>query len=73
MDSLIYQLPKIVDEGKKEVEKTLERTQGANKMGLQTNEFVIPSKDTSGLFSGRNDKEITGDWKNRLIYGDNFI
>lgn len=73
MDSLIYQLPKIVDEGKKEVEKILDRIQGSNKLGLQTNEFVIPSKDESGLFAGRNDKEIIGDWKNRLIYGDNLL
>jgi len=73
MDSLIYQLPKIVDEGKKEVEKILDRIQGSNKLGLQTNEFVIPSKDESGLFAGRNDKEVVGDWKNRLIYGDNLL
>lgn len=73
MDSLIYQLPKIVDEGKKEVERILGRASGANRIGLQTNEFVLPSKDTAGLFVGRNDKEIQEEWKNRLVYGDNLL
>ncbi|MDD3773220.1 MAG: hypothetical protein PHC38_11270, partial [Weeksellaceae bacterium] len=73
MDSLIYQLPKIVDEGKKEVERMLERIQGNNKLALQTNEYVLPSKDATGLFSGRNEKEINEEWKNRLIYGDNLL
>lgn len=73
MDSLIYQLPKIVDEGKKEVERILDRISGPNRMTLQTNEFVLPSKDATGLFAGRNDKEANEEWKNRLIYGDNLL
>lgn len=51
--SLIYELPKIVDEGKKEVEKILERLSSQNKLGLQTNEIVLPAKDTAGIFSGQ--------------------
>lgn len=73
MDSLIYQLPKIVDEGKKEVERILDRISGPNRMTLQTNEFVLPSKDATGLFAGRNEKEINEEWKNRLVYGDNLL
>ncbi len=73
MDSLIYQLPKIVDDGKKEVERILDRASGTNRIGLQTNEFVLPSKDTAGLFSGRNEKDFIAEWKNRLIYGDNLL
>ena len=59
--SLIEELPKIVAEGRKEVEEILERLSGANKLGLQTNELVLPAKDTAGLFKGEvpevNEKE----------------
>ncbi len=72
-ESLIEQLPKIVAEGRKEVEKILERLSGANRLTLQTNEYVLPSKDKSGLFRGQL-KQITGqEWHNRLIYGDNLL
>lgn len=72
-DSLIEQLPKIVAEGKKEVEKILERLSGSNRLTLQTNEYVLPSKDKSGLYRGQM-KEITEqEWHNRLIYGDNLL
>ena len=50
-ESLIDQLPKIVAEGKKEAEKILERISSANKLSLQTNEFVLPAKDSSTLFT----------------------
>ncbi|OQA70668.1 MAG: Modification methylase BamHI [Parcubacteria group bacterium ADurb.Bin247] len=73
MDSLIYQLPKIVDEGKKEVEKILERLSGSNKLSLQTNELVLPSKDSNNLWSGRIPQQKESDWINRLIYGDNLL
>ena len=73
MDSLIYQLPKIVDEGKKEVEKILERLSGSNKISLQTNELVLPSKDSNGLWSGRMPQSKENDWMNRLVYGDNLL
>lgn len=51
--SLIEELPKIVAEGKKEVERILERLASAQKLSLQTNELVLPSKDVSGLFRGK--------------------
>ena len=73
MDSLIYQLPKIIDEGKKEVEKILERLSGSNKISLQTNELVLPSKDSNNLWSGRIPQQKEIDWMNRLIYGDNLL
>lgn len=52
-ESLIEQLPKIVAEGKKEVERILERISSPHKLTLQTNEFVLPCKDTCGLFRGQ--------------------
>ena len=73
MDSLIYQLPKIVDEGKKEVEKILERISSLNKLSLQTNELVLPAKDINNLWSGRAPQQKESDWMNRLIYGDNLL
>jgi adenine specific DNA methylase Mod len=73
MDSLIYQLPKIVDEGKKEVEKILERLSGSNRLSLQTNELVLPSKDNNNLWSGRIPQQKESDWMNRLVYGDNLL
>lgn len=49
-NSLLYELPKIVDEGKKGVEKILERLSSQNKLGLQTNELVLPAKNSAGFF-----------------------
>ncbi|MEK6777894.1 MAG: DNA methyltransferase [bacterium] len=72
-ESLIEQLPKIVAEGKKEVEKILERLSGPNKLTLQTNEYVLPSKDKSGLFRGEVKELNEKEWHNRLIYGDNLL
>ncbi|MFH1175284.1 MAG: DNA methyltransferase [bacterium] len=72
-NSLIYELPKIVDEGKKEVEKILERLSGSSKLALQTNELVLPSKDSNGIFSGRMPRENEMEWMNRLVYGDNLL
>lgn len=71
--SLIFELPKIVEEGRKEAEKILERLSSANKIGLQTNELVIPAKDSSGLWKGKNQQEVSKEWMNRLIYGDNLL
>lgn len=72
-NSLIYELPKIVDEGKKEVEKILERLSSQNKLGLQTNELVLPAKDSAGLFSGQMPIADEKSWMNRLVYGDNLL
>src|SRR3990167_6334291 len=73
--SLIEELPKIVAEGRKEVEEILERLSGANKLGLQTNELVLPAKDTaqSGMFDGKVPEVNEKEWLNRLIYGDNLL
>lgn len=71
--SLIEELPKIVAEGRKEVEEILERLSGANKLGLQTNELVLPAKDTAGLFKGEVPEVNEKEWMNRLIYGDNLF
>lgn len=73
--SLIYELPKIIDDGKKEVEQILERLSGENKLGLQTNELVLPAKDTAqnGMFEGNIPEVNEKEWMNRLIYGDNLL
>lgn len=60
-------------EGRKEVEEILERLSGANKLGLQTNELVLPAKDTAGLFKGQMPEVNEKEWLNRLIYGDNLL
>jgi len=101
-ESLIEHLPKIVAEGKKEAEKILERISSANKLSLQTNEFVLPAKESSDLWSQKIpdykvtaienlgdpqlqipgtestgqqklNREIGGEWVNRLLYGDNLL
>lgn len=71
--SLIEELPKIVAEGRKEVEEILERLSSANKLGLQTNELVLPAKDTAGLFKGAVPEVNEKEWMNRLVYGDNLL
>lgn len=81
--SLIEELPEIVKRGRREYEKIMQRLQSDNKMTLQTNEYVLPSKDVSGLFQGKirqccppDSAEATceaDNWFNRLIYGDNIF
>lgn len=82
--SLIEELPEIVKRGKKEYERIIQRLQSDNKMLLQTNEYVLPSKDKSGLFRGKirqccppdtknNQNCDIDNWFNRLIYGDNLF
>lgn len=71
--SLIERLPEIVAEGKKEVQRCLERIESQNKITLQTNEYVLPAKDRSGFSYGLSVEKQGGDWKNRLIYGDNLL
>ena len=70
--SLIYELPRIVEQGKREAQKILERISSNTRIGLQTNELVLPNKD-DGMYSGTI-PQIGGDeWRNRLIYGDNLL
>ncbi|MEM3127209.1 MAG: site-specific DNA-methyltransferase [Candidatus Woesearchaeota archaeon] len=75
-DSLIEQLPKIVAQGKKEAQKILDSLSSKNRITLQTNELVLPTKAKGGLslFTGQSVKELTKkDWLNRMIYGDNLL
>ena len=73
VESLIEQLPKIVAEGKKEVERILERLDSGNKITLQTNEYVLPVKKEENLYKSKY-QEIDGqNWFNRLCYGDNLL
>lgn len=72
-ENLIEQLPKIVAEGKKEVERIMERLDSSNKITLQTNEYVLPVKKEENLFKSKY-QDIDGqNWFNRLIYGDNIL
>ena len=72
--SLIYELPKIVDEGRREAQRILERLGSGTHIGLQTNELVLPSKDISGLWKGKVGELNTSDeWMNRLVNGDNLL
>lgn len=50
--SLIEQLPDIVREGRRTAAALLERLSSGTRIGLQTNELVLPRKDVSGLFRG---------------------
>lgn len=72
--SLIEELPRIVAEGRKETESILERLSSPYRLGLQTNEYIMPAKDKStlSLLDGSRQNE-TQDWHNRLIYGDNLL
>lgn len=71
--SLIEELPRIAKEGRKEAENILEKMNAGSRISLQTNEIVLPCKDSSGLWKGTNPQEIESKWCNRLIYGDNLI
>lgn len=74
--SLISELPKIVERGKKEANRILEGLSDKYKITLQTNELVLPTKAKGGLsaFTGQSVKEINKqEMFNRLIYGDNLL
>lgn len=79
--SLIEELPRIVSEGRREAQQVLERMSSGTQIGLQTNEWVFPSRDTAGL-SWEHPRHVAAEalqpfdgnrWKNRLIYGDNLL
>lgn len=72
-ESLIELLPKIVAEGKKEVEKIFERLESNNKITLQTNEYVFPVIKDHNLFTGEYQDINDHNWFNRLCYGDNLM
>lgn len=76
--SLLEQLPAIAAAGKREAAQILEHLEGHNRVGLQTRELVIPSKDTNtaDLFRASDLKDASGEPSevpNRLIYGDNLL
>ena len=78
--SIINMLPKVVSEGRREANKILERLSSDNKINLQNNELVIPSKDSNyqgwieDLERKKRIKDVdNNNWLNRLIYGDNLL
>ena len=84
MASLIEQLPKVVQEGRREANKILEGLSENTRLSLQTNELVIPSKDSNyhdlfdqlkrlGQLDVTKQDLSEGTWKNRLVYGDNLL
>ena len=77
MTSLLEQLPKIVADGKREAERIMERLEGAYRIGLQTRELVIPSRDkleeTLFASSDRASHDLNAAKMNRLIYGNNLL
>lgn len=75
MKSLLEQLPSIVADGKKEAERVIERAESNYRLGLQTRELVIPSKDTDTQDFLRLSERSQNTEKstNRLIYGDNLL
>ena len=73
MSSLIDLLPKIVSDGKREANRILESISNQSRIGLQTNELVIPNKERAQAILSGEKKVDNADWKNRLIYGDNLL
>jgi len=74
--SLIEELPKIIVRGKKEAQKILDGISSGNRITLQTNELVLPTKAKGGLslFMGQPVKKTEEkEWINRMIYGDNLL
>jgi adenine-specific DNA-methyltransferase len=78
--SLLEELPKIVAAGKAQAERILEGLEGKHRVGLQTREWVLPSKNVAEAdmldVARRAEHLRTNDganWTNRLIYGDNLL
>lgn len=71
--SLLEELPRIAAEGRREAQQLLERANNGARIGLQTNELVLPSRDSAGLWRGQNSQTVGDRWINRLIYGDNLL
>ena len=71
--SLIEELPRIIEKGKKEAQRELDGLSKSNRITLQTNELVLPTKAKGGYF-GQEVKELgKKEWFNRMIYGDNLL
>ncbi len=72
--TLIEELPRIAADGRREAQQVLDRLSGGVQIGLQTNELVLPARDTSGLWRGQTGAEdLYQPWYNRLVYGDNML
>lgn len=84
--SLLEQLPDIVANGRKVAERLLEGLESRSRIGLQTREWVLPSRDskaTDWITANARQEHLasqpaqsageTGNWQNRLIYGDNLL
>lgn len=72
-NSLIEELPKIVAQGKKEAQRILDGLSKSNRITLQTNELVLPTKATGGYFGQPVKTDYKKEWLNRVIYGDNLL
>lgn len=78
MPSIIDLLPRVVAEGRREVNRILEGLSNNSRVTLQTNELVITNRDKAQAdLASRNNftNEFIDDntWRNRLIYGDNLL
>ena len=77
MKSLLEQLPSIVTEGRKEAERVMERAESNYRLGLQTRELVVPSKDSKWQDLFREKHGSASDIHmlegSSLIYGDNLL
>jgi adenine specific DNA methylase Mod len=73
MASLIEELTKIIERGKKEAQKILDGLSKSNKITLQTNELVLPTKSKGGFFGQGVKESGKNDWLNKMIYGDNLL
>jgi adenine-specific DNA-methyltransferase len=77
MKSLLEQLPSIVIEGKREAERAMERAESTYRLGLQTRELVIPSRDTDTAdmlrLANRASHDVKPSELSRLVYGDNLL
>jgi len=75
-ESLIQDLPKIISKGKKVAQRIIDGISESNRITLQINELVLPTKAESGLsqYFGQSIKEIQDkELFNRIIYGDNLL
>jgi len=76
LKSLLDQLPAIVADGKKEAERVMERAESNYRLGLQTRELVVPSRDSNwqDLFRQKT-PQVASSFAdpNALIYGDNLL
>ncbi|NCU31455.1 MAG: site-specific DNA-methyltransferase [Candidatus Moranbacteria bacterium] len=82
--NIIELLPKVVSEGKREANRILESLSDSTRLMLQTNELVIPSRDSNyhdlfselskaGQLEVKTENLSDESWKNRLVYGDNLL